>query len=394
MSDIARTTLMQKYGRVVTVSESNVLDQGDHLSVDFKYERGWRRVLELVGEHRLETDEVIVILDYFFLLDCYWAERYNVDWLSYKIPALLAAGATRVILPRTQAMLEMENTGTLRGVPMGEQDNPLWVATEAAGVLPERGEQETHLRRLLPSAPFMEYNNNLGTVHKVLAGRYCPRAGKKRGGACYQIWWLGDHISWEPKWCLKNIDKKFLDRMHSQQGQRVMFTGSVGVETGIWFETIRPSGLGVTSLPNGTVLPVIIIHQKHGSHCALNSVANGIGVPAILYDGLFAVDPPLEQVIFSLKDKVGLLTKVSVSHSELLPWLLAQTTGVYAVESDGHCFTWDCGRCLLLDTDPRFPRPIPATRASLVCMGFTALLKAYCLAPHPPRGRRKRRRRK
>jgi hypothetical protein len=402
-SDVTRASLLAKYGRVVTVSESDVLDRGEHLGVDFKYARGWRRVLQVVREHRLVTDEVIVLMDYFFLLDSYWAERYNLDWLTYKVPALLAAGATRVILPRTAAMQNMENAATIRGVPVREWDNPLWVATEQVGVQRGRGEHKTHVNRLLSSAPFMEYTPShlvdddryVGGPEKVLAGRYCPRKGKKRrGGACYQIWWLNKTVTWEPKWCLETLDRRFLDKMHSQQGKRVKFTGSKGVELGIWFETIRPCGLGVNPLPWGTVSPVIITHQKHGSLCALNSVANGISVPAILYDALFAVDPPLEQVVNSLNDKVGVLTKVSVSDTKLMPWLLAQKEGVYAVESDGHCITWDCDRGLLLDTDPRFPSPLPATSASLVCMGFTALLKAYRLDPPPPRVRKRRKKRK
>jgi hypothetical protein len=159
-SAITRTSLLAKFGRVITVSESDVVDQGEHLAVDFKYARGWRRVLQVVREHSLVTDEVVVLMDYFFLLDSYWAERYNNDWLTYKVPALLAAGATRVILPRTAAMQDMEIAATIEGVPVGEWDNPLWVATEHAGVLRGRGEHATHLNRLLQSAPFMEYKRS------------------------------------------------------------------------------------------------------------------------------------------------------------------------------------------------------------------------------------------
>ena len=386
---------MAEFGTVVTVSESDVVNRGEHLAVDFYTPRGWRRVVQLVREHRLVADEVVVIMDYFFLLDSYWRERYNLDWLTYKVPALLAAGATRVILPRTNAMLIMESQATLFGVPVAEWDNPLWVATEKSGVLGERGENATHINRLLESAPFMEYSGSqlsggdpeecvLETYHKVLAGRYFSRKRKKRGGPCYQIWWQNGSVTWEPKWCLNTLAKRFLDEMHSKQGKRVKFTGSVGVDNGNCVDSVPPHLQPVNRLPWGPVSPVIIVHQNRGSHCALNSVANGIRVPAILYDGLFAVDLPLEQVITSLRDKVGLLTKVCIRNSKLLVWLLVQKEGVYAVESDCHCFTWDCDRSLVLDTDPRFPNPLPATAASLSCMGFTALLKAYRLTPRPP----------
>jgi hypothetical protein len=193
-SDISRTSQVAEFGTVVTVSESDVVNRGEHLAVDFYTPRGWRRVVQLVREHRLVADEVVVIMDYFFLLDSYWSERYNLDWLTYKVPALLAAGATRVILPRTKAMLIMESQATLFGVPVAEWDNPLWVATEKSGVLGERGENATHINRLLESAPFMEYSGSqlsggdpeecvLETYHKVLAGRYFSRKRKKRGGA-------------------------------------------------------------------------------------------------------------------------------------------------------------------------------------------------------------------
>jgi hypothetical protein len=125
----------------------------------------------------------------------------------------------------------------------------------------------------------------------LLAGRYCPRKRKKKGGPCYQIWWQSGSVTWEPKWCLKTLAKRFLDEMHSKQGKRVKFTGSVGVEKVNCVDSTQPHVLAVNCPPYGPVSPVIIIHQKHGSHCALNSVANGISIPAVLYDALFAVDP-------------------------------------------------------------------------------------------------------
>ena len=263
-------------------------------------------------------------------------------------------------------MLDMECKATLRGALTSECDNPLWVATEQAGVLRGRGEHATHLSRLLPSAPFMEYKHPqlLGsdqhvckpdTAHKVLAGRYCPRKRKKKGGPCYQIWWLDKSVTWEPKWCLNTLDRRFLDKLHSQQRERVKFTGSVGVETGSCAETFHHV-LGVNSLSCRTVSPLTIIHQKHGSHCALNSVANGIGVPAILYDAIFAVDPPLEQVITRLRQKVGVLTKVGIPDGQLLAWLLAKKEGVYEVESDGASPGTVTGSWLWTRT-PNFPVP-------------------------------------
>jgi hypothetical protein len=144
-SDISRTSQVAEFGTVVTVSESDVMNRGEHLAVDFYTPRGWRRVVQLVREHRLVADEVVVIMDYFFLLDSYWRERYNLDWLTYKVPALLAAGATRVILPRTNAMLIMESQATLFGVPVGESEKPPVGGNGKIGcVRRARGERDPH----------------------------------------------------------------------------------------------------------------------------------------------------------------------------------------------------------------------------------------------------------
>jgi hypothetical protein len=110
-------------------------------------------------------------------------------------------------------------------------------------------------------------------------------------------------------------------------------------------------------------------------------VANGIKVPFELYFPLYSQDPDLEEVIHALGGRVGYLTKVSQSDGDLQAWLLRQSQGIFAVEAGNHCFTWDCDRQLLLDTDPRFPHPLQATVASLAIMGCTLVKKAYKLAP-------------
>ena len=100
-----------------------------------------------------------------------------------------------------------------------------------------------------------------------------------------------------------------MDKMHSQRGKKVKFTGVVDVETVIVIVPI-PSVLFPLEQTGRCGTDVNVIHQKPGSHCALNSVASGIFVPAVLYDAIYKTDPSLEEVIESLSGKVCRLTKV------------------------------------------------------------------------------------
>ena len=380
---MSRLNVLQRFSRVVTVSDCTTVDLGEHLDVNFRLPRGWRKICAFVKEQVSVGRRVDVILDYFFLLDCYWERRYNLDWLSYKIPRLLAAGAARVIVPRTAAMQTMENESLFSavGVPCNFSDNPLWCATEISGVDSFRGEHLSHTNRLVQGAPFMVYKpSNL-----VVAGRFAPRRGNQ--GKHYQLWWMCGTVTWEPRWCIENLHRPFVVEMHRKRGTRVKFTGArrlVDVRIQV---ASSGSVLTVNCLSNPGLL--IVANQKSGSHCALNSVANAIFIPSGLYRELFLIDPPLEEVVFRLSNKVGNIRKVSVPATMLLSWLLVQTTGVFAVEFDAHCITWDCSNNVILDTDPKFPNPMPATESTLALMEVSHALKAYRVSANT-KGRRKR----
>ena len=338
---------------------------------------------------------VDVFLDHFFLPNMYWRLRYNVDWLTYKVPALLAAGARRVILPRTDAMVAMEKQVQYKGSLLEPRNHPLWLATEESGVEPDRGCHRTHMDNLIGNGPFMVYETGciptrrvLGTqgggglraprrgYEVVVAGRYFP---ERRGPKQYQMWWEKGQYTFEPKGNICGLAKHFLDRMHSMPAQKVKFTGVVGTP---FLNELPPrtnTKLGLDLLSGGYEYTIPIAYQRPDTHCALNSVANGVVIPEKTYFGLYELDLGLEEVIESLNHKAGYFTIIPIHDQDLLAWLLHQRHGVYAVESGTHCFTWDCERQLLLDSDPRFPYPLPATRENTVQMGVTIVTKAYRL---------------
>ena len=409
-SDVSRCAPLARQGRIVTASESNIMHLGEHISVDFFCPRGWRRVTHWVRDQCSAGFLVDVFLDHFFLPNMYWKLRYNVDWLTYKVPALLAAGARRVILPRTDAMVAMEKQVQYKGSLLEPRNHPLWLATEESGVEPNRGCHRTHMDNLIENGPFMVYETGciptrrvLGTkgggglsaavrgYEVVVAGRYFP---ERRGPKQYQMWWEKGQYTFEPKRNICGLAKHFLDRMHSMPAQKVKFTGGVGTQ---FLHELHPTPhnkLGLDLLSGGYGSTVPIAYQRPDTHCALNSVANGIEIPAKTYFSLYELDLGLEGVIHSLRNKLGHLTKVSQCDQDLLAWLFRQSQGVYAVESGTHCFTWDCDRQLLLDSDPRFPYPLPATPENTVAMGVTTVTKAYRLhnlLPPPKLSRNARR---
>jgi hypothetical protein len=381
---------LARKGRIVTVSESDIVNLGEHIAVDFFCPRGWRTVTKWVREQRAGGFVVDVFLDYFYLPNMYWRHRYNIDWLTFKVPALLAAGARRIILPRTHAMVVMEGKVNYRGTLLEPSDHPLWAATEESGVEPLRGNHATHMDNLIEDGPFMVYDaqcipsgtgqglgSKKGNNEVVVAGRFDPQ---RKGRNTYQMWWAGGGYTWEPKRNISGLANIFLDRMHSTLGRKVKFTGAVGDGGGTWKLSVRHCDRGILFPASGHGMPMNIAHQTPGSHCALNSVANGIHIPAEKYFSLYLVNLGLEQVIHALRSDVGHLTKVPQCDGDLPAWLFSQSEGVFAVESrEAHCFTWDCGRKLLLDSAPRFPHPLPATPENLYAMGGNRLTKAYRL---------------
>ena len=66
-----------------------------------------------------------------------------------------------------------------------------------------------------------------------------------------------------------------------------------------------------------------------------------------------------------------------VDRTKLLAWLQLQSEGVFVVEFDGHCISWDAKRKLLLDTDPLFPHPLSLTADNMALFGITQVEKAF-----------------
>ena len=133
-----------------------------------------------------------------------------------------------------------------------------------------------------------------------------------------------------------------------------------------------------------------IKYQEIGGHCALNAVANGINIPPELYHELRSNKPSLEQVVDRLSEHRYQFSKPKgVIEQCLLPWLLQQTTGVFAVKYDAHCCTWDAANQRILDTDPRFPVPLPITAATLTLLQIQRIHKVYQILPMPSKKRAK-----
>ena len=55
--------------------------------------------------------------------------------------------------------------------------------------------------------------------------------------------------------------------------------------------------------------------------------------------------------------------------------------GVYAVEYNAHCLTWDAYKQLIMDSDTRFPTPLPINQATLNALQIKRAEKAYEIIP-------------
>jgi hypothetical protein len=139
-------------------------------------------------------------------------------------------------------------------------------------------------------------------------------------------------------------------------------------------------------------------HQAKGEFCALHSVANAIPLPQELYD--FIHDKArlfeLEGVRVVINEWTGTPCQLhrikGVQKTDFLAWLRRQVEGIFAVEFNGHCVTWDAASQLIMETDPDFPHPLPITDQTLIALGINVVEKAYRIVPCGGNGRRKRKR--
>ena len=129
---------------VTTVSETEEVSKlkgVTHLSVDFKPERGARRIEEAIRERYSKGAKILVVLDYFWLQGSYYATNYGLLWLSRHAVRLSEAGA-EILLPwdKRREVGNPESSDMeqmLLAVPAGlsvtfvkGEANPLWVASD------------------------------------------------------------------------------------------------------------------------------------------------------------------------------------------------------------------------------------------------------------------------
>ena len=215
------------------------------------------------------------------------------------------------------------------------------------------------------SSPARRNQTEFGESHtegKVLAGMYVPRSqhGKK---LCYRVWWEDGSCTWVPLRNLDTLDPVFVESLQKNPGVKRDFDGG------------RSSRL---SAADGTSVGEIK-HQEFGVQCALNAVANGIHIPSGIYEELSPFKLSLTQVADRLRVHGYHFGKRK--GDDHLEWLLQQSTGIFAVRSDGHCVTWDADKQVILDTDPCFPSPLPINTFTLATLDIQKVDKVYRILP-------------
>jgi hypothetical protein len=201
------------------------------------------------------------------------------------------------------------------------------------------------------------------------------------GRRWWTVWWVGlDKPYRLPFKNLDCIDADKLEEARQKPGKRVKLTGAKcgSVDSSERSGSVVPCGLGL-----GLVGHVPVKHQVKGKFCALLSVANVVDLPSALHDhirdqgGLFE----LEGVRAILNEWPGTPCQLHcvkrVQRTDLLAWLLEQTEGVFTVEFNGHCVSWDAARQLILETDPGFPFALWITAETVAALGIKQVEKAY-----------------
>lgn len=206
--------------------------------------------------------------------------------------------------------------------------------------------------------------------------------------------------SLQPRSTLTKVKKKEIEKAHKYYAQKKKkvnwFSGAlsddwtdplVGESDGTGLEHVvadltgsacksRPSGMAHTETAGNSVqIRTDAINdwrgwkQKAGACCALNSLANAaimLGVPLAEpvysklckdYGGLDTLKG-VASVISEMERRPVCATAVPVERPLLAQHLLSLRDGVFAVESAGHCTTIDCRRRIVVDSDPRHPRPL------------------------------------
>jgi hypothetical protein len=208
------------------------------------------------------------------------------------------------------------------------------------------------------------------------------------------VWWIGlDKPSQIPLKNLDCIDDDKLEEARQKPGKRVKLTGAKRGSV-VWSE--RSDSMVPATLSSLQVRHCPVKHQAKGEFCAVFSVANVVDIPPALYDhirdegGLFELEG-VRDILNQAKGSPCKLHRVKgVQRSDLLPWLLEQIEGVFTVEFDGHCVSWDAARQLILETDPGFPFALWITPETLAVLGIKQVEKAYRIIKSSGGKKRKR----
>ena len=176
-------------------------------------------------------------------------------------------------------------------------------------------------------------------------------------------WFSGDSSEGQTAMLSRELD------MDGMEPAGVELTGPsaapAAVVSEVFISSVRPG--------SGQDLAQVGWHQRAGDDCALNAVANaailvGSPLPDELYHELLKTHGELSQLsvvsgaVSGSKGRTITLSIVPVEREKLAQYLLEQRCGVFAVETGGHCLAVDCGRRVIVDSDPFHPRPLDLDR--------------------------------
>jgi hypothetical protein len=196
----------------------------------------------------------------------------------------------------------------------------------------------------------------------------------------FGVWWKGGHYTREPSRNLTGIDRSAIERARTKKGTRVKLTGRR--DSAAQAAVTTPSVQGW--------------YQDTQSLCALNAVANALiqlGAPLSSeqyttaklscseYKGLI----PLESVAGKFRaGGISRFSRLKAQNSlHRFTNLRAQTRGGYVVEDEGHVLSWNCDTQTILDSDPRYPHPLPINDENLKLLFQRPCVElAYRVHPH------------
>jgi hypothetical protein len=179
-----------------------------------------------------------------------------------------------------------------------------------------------------------------------------------------------------------NVDQDKIEEAKQQPGKRCKLTGArCDVDVGSSKTDLALfTGLGLEvrhDLPSAK-------YQVSKEFCAVNSVANLIDLPKVLYDHITKQGKMLElekvrNIINGWKSTPCQLHRIKgVENTHLLAWLLQQKQGKFAVEFDGHCISWNAEKNYILETDPSYGQgALEITDQLLVALDIKKLERVF-----------------